>query len=431
MRPATRIPMGGEKQLNKYERKTDRQERIPHFKQEVIRNTRVVVIGAGATGNEVLKCLALTGFGYVFIVDMDHISTSNLSRTVLFTEEDVGKKKAVIAAERFRTMNVDGGVADYFDGDLCHDVGEGIIRHSDLVIGCVDNEQTRLYVSNLCQLLGKAYIDTGIKGFDWNIYTASGEETCACYACTMSRMNENKALMRIRNSCDVTRRKASEEGAIPTIGVSASSAAALAVQEAIKISHYSVESDNGLLLPRYGWMSCFTAEENRLQNIFFRRRRDCEHHDNYANHGGVEETPMSAKWALREVLDWVRKQYNKEYAIALYKDNTCADRSFITEAHCEHCGKKIDVYRPQPLEDEDLLCEECKTAGRAPVMLSNATVKNCFSVEDEDKLQNMSLLELGIPRFHILEFTPVEGDGESLYLELTGDRSEVMPNLPY
>ena len=51
---------------NTIERKTDRQERIPHFSQEAIRDTKIAVIGAGATGNEVLKCLALTGLRDVY-----------------------------------------------------------------------------------------------------------------------------------------------------------------------------------------------------------------------------------------------------------------------------------------------------------------------------------------------------------------------------
>ena len=328
------------------ERTTDRQERIPSFLQSCIRNTKVAVIGAGATGNEVLKCLALTGFGYVFITDMDHISTSNLSRTVLFTQEDVGKRKAATAAERFCAMNIDKGKADFFDGDLCHGLGEGVIRHADLVIGCVDNEQTRLFVSNLCQLLGKPYIDTGIGGFQWNVFTASGQADCACYACTMSQKQEEKALDRIRNSCDVTRRKAASAGHVPTIGISAAAAAALAVQEAIKISHHLRDPQSGLPAPKYGWMSCFTPEENNLQNIRFPIRGNCQHHDRYSDYGGIRETPMSAGWKLKDALAWVQEHFGKEYAIALYKDNACADRSFITEAFCEHCGSPIRVYRP-------------------------------------------------------------------------------------
>lgn len=412
------------------EKKTDRQERIPHFRQDAIRDTKVAVIGAGATGNEVLKCLALTGFRYVFITDMDHISTSNLSRTVLFTENDVGKRKASTAAERFRGMCIDDdAAADYFDGDLCHGLGEGIIRHVDIVIGCVDNEQTRLYISNICQLLEKPYIDTGIGGFNWNIYVASGKADCPCYACTLSQTQEVRALNRIRNSCDVTRRKAASAGHVPTIGVSASAAAAIAVQETIKISHRRHDPDSQFCQPQYGVLSLFTAEENKLKNVRFHVRRDCEHHDMYANYGGVVETPISARWKLGETLAWVEEHYGKRYAVALYKDNACATRSFITNAYCVHCGKEIAVFRPQPLQDEDLLCEACRAMGNPPIIPSNATIKNWFTADDET-LQDMTLLELGVPLMHIVEFAPEDEEGNSLYLELTGDIHEAMPNLP-
>ena len=76
----------------------DRQERIEWWSQQKLRDARVLVVGAGAIGNETLKNLALLGVGNILICDMDTISTSNLSRTVLFRKEDTGKKKAETAA---------------------------------------------------------------------------------------------------------------------------------------------------------------------------------------------------------------------------------------------------------------------------------------------------------------------------------------------
>lgn len=167
-----------------------------------------------------------------------------------------------------------------------------------------------------------------------------------------------------------------------------------------------------------------------MKNIKFDYvRHDCEHHDSYDSHGGVIETPMSAHWKLKDALLWVREHYEKQYAMALYKDNVCADRSFITSAFCVHCEKEIPVFRPQPLQDEDLLCTECRSAGNTPILPSNATIKNWFADNDETRLLEMTLLELGVPLMHILEFAPEDGQGDSLYLELTGDIDEVMPNL--
>lgn len=411
-----------------YESKTDRQERIPHFRQSYIRNARVAVLGAGADGNEVLKCLALTGFGGLFIADMDVIAKSNLSRTVLFHDDDVGKSKVAVAAERYRQLCTEDARVDTYDGDICHGLGEGVLRHVDLVIGCVDNDQTRLFVSNICMLLGKPYIDTAIGGFNWNVFTSSGKSDCSCYACIMSPRQERAALNRIRNSCDVTKRIAASEDLVPTINIAASSAGALAVQEAIKICHHLSDANSGLPAPRFGWMSSFTAEKNELRNTRYLVRSDCEHHDNYKNHGGVHETPMSARWKLKDALNWAREHYGREYAICLYKDNVCAERSFITTACCKSCGIGLDVYRPQPLTDRDLLCKECRAAGKYPQMPSGAVRKNTFDLTDEPRLLDLSLLELGVPLLHIVEFTPLD-EGDSLYLELTGDLHEVMPNL--
>jgi adenylyltransferase/sulfurtransferase len=78
-----------------------------------------MVVGAGALGNEALKNLALLGVGGLFIVDFDTISGSNLSRTVLFRKQDVGREKAAAAADATRQMALEAsaGIA-YFHGDL-------------------------------------------------------------------------------------------------------------------------------------------------------------------------------------------------------------------------------------------------------------------------------------------------------------------------
>src|SRR6185295_4128458 len=92
---------------------------IGWWDQERLRAARVMVVGAGAIGNEVLKNLALLGFGYLFVVDFDTIEASNLSRTVLFRPEDVGRSKALVAAERVRALCLEPSArVDAFHGDL-------------------------------------------------------------------------------------------------------------------------------------------------------------------------------------------------------------------------------------------------------------------------------------------------------------------------
>ena len=71
---------------------------ISWWRQERLRDARVLVVGAGALGNEVMKNLVLLGLGTTYLIDLDVVEPSNLSRSVLFREQDGGHPKAHVAA---------------------------------------------------------------------------------------------------------------------------------------------------------------------------------------------------------------------------------------------------------------------------------------------------------------------------------------------
>src|SRR6476660_1500957 len=80
---------------------------ISWWRQERLAAAKVLVVGAGALGNEVLKNLALLGVGTVYVIDLDEVEPSNLSRSVLFRAEDGGRGKAEVAARRAGEINPD------------------------------------------------------------------------------------------------------------------------------------------------------------------------------------------------------------------------------------------------------------------------------------------------------------------------------------
>ena len=90
--------------INTQEGRFARLEAIEWWDQDLLARSHVLVIGAGALGNEVVKNLAMLGVGHVVVVDMDSVETSNLSRSVLFREGDEGQAKAVCAAAAARKI---------------------------------------------------------------------------------------------------------------------------------------------------------------------------------------------------------------------------------------------------------------------------------------------------------------------------------------
>jgi molybdopterin-synthase adenylyltransferase len=132
--------------------------------QVKLKNARVVVIGAGGLGCPIIQYLAACGVGMIGIVDFDVIEHSNLHRQVLYTPQDVGKKKADVAKERALAQNPDT-VIEIFDCALNEDNAEFILSQFDLVIDGCDNFLTRYIVNDMCVELGKPLVYGSILGF--------------------------------------------------------------------------------------------------------------------------------------------------------------------------------------------------------------------------------------------------------------------------
>src|SRR6187549_1253634 len=70
-----------------------------------LKQAHVLVVGAGGLGCPALLYLTAAGVGTIGIVDDDVVSLSNLQRQVIFTVDDVGKRKADAAADRLELLN--------------------------------------------------------------------------------------------------------------------------------------------------------------------------------------------------------------------------------------------------------------------------------------------------------------------------------------
>ena len=141
--------------------------------QKKIEQSKIFMIGAGATGCEFLKNFAMMGFctndkdSKFIVTDNDSIEVSNLSRQFLFRQKDVGSSKAVTASNSVKLMNPKFNVVglqkkvceeteDYFDEDFWNKL--------DYVIMAVDSLQARKYIDTRVVKFEKCSVDAGTMG---------------------------------------------------------------------------------------------------------------------------------------------------------------------------------------------------------------------------------------------------------------------------
>lgn len=263
-----------------------RQTLIPWWDQALVARTKILVIGAGALGNEILKLLALIGNGYTLVFDPDRIERSNLSRTVLFRQSDEGDFKAGVAVRRMREL--DPGIrAHAIDANVLAGAGLGVFHWADVVIGAVDNREARVFINSACARTGKAWVDGAIEGLA-GVVRVFEPRRGACYECTMNATD--RKLIAERRSCALLARDAVARGHVPTSAVAASIIGAMEVEEAVKRVHGQPTLDGEGLH--------FDGLHGEVSRVRYVRRDDCAGHDDLgtivALGAGVGELTLAA-----------------------------------------------------------------------------------------------------------------------------------------
>ncbi len=151
----------------RYERQIALKEIGPDGQNKLLQS-KVLVIGAGGLGCPALQYLAAAGVGKIGIVDHDIVDVSNLSRQVLFTEDDAGKPKAVIVSARLKALNPHIGIEAY-NVELSQVNALEIISQYDLVLDGTDNFPGRYIINDACHLLGKPLVYGAVFKFEGQV----------------------------------------------------------------------------------------------------------------------------------------------------------------------------------------------------------------------------------------------------------------------
>lgn len=266
------------------------------FRQEEVSNARIMVVGCGALGNEVLKNLILLGIRHLVVVDFDRVEKDNLSRSVLFTKDDadVGRYKVDAVVQRLRQMAPETEVTPIC-GDIAYDVGLGLIRQMNVLIGCVDNRWARYCINRHAMRAGIPWVDGAIDTLEGTARVFRPGENC--YACNLGP--EGLRDMARRMSCAGMIRRNIEAGKAPTTSIAASVIGAVEVQEAMKLLHPQ-ELQEGEQTSLCGKMFYYEGQHLTTRLVGFKAYDDdCAVHDCWEP---VRKLPLTVAMTVEETL---------------------------------------------------------------------------------------------------------------------------------
>lgn len=378
------------------------------FKKERVNNARVLVAGAGALGNEVIKDLALFGVGHIFIVDFDRIEISNLTRSVLFREEDAftHQYKAEVAAQRAIEINPQIKATPIV-GNLFSDVGLALYKSVDVIIGCLDSRLARYQLNRMAMRAGKTWIDGSIENLTGvvKVFTPG----LSCYECGLSREEFN--IIMLRTGCADVVRSQTTHGRVATTPISASIVGAIQAQEAMKIIHLDSYNDGKIpFTTLQGKMWRFEGLTNTTNTYKFASwKKSCPAHQQWFPI--LQNDKMSADMSIEMALKVLKDALEVEILEINLMNN-----KFIESIISDSPEKEFKVMIPESKLDKAISSDtEIKK-------LSYRTIfhKNFYENIDSDfPFKNLTLSQIGIPYYDIIKVSTEKGE---FFIELTEDK---------
>lgn len=347
---------------------------ISWWDQQRLGKARILVIGAGALGNEILKNLALLGVGRVFLADLDRVANSNLSRSVLFREADCGRPKVEVAAERAREIYPGLKVQTFF-GNVVYDLGLGVYRWADVILGGLDNREARVAINQATARAGKTWIDGAIERLDGvaRVFTPA---TGPCYECTMSEVDWQ--MLEARRSCALLTRQEMEQGKTPTTPTTAAVIAGIQCQEAVKHLHdLSTLAGQGFV---------FEGRTHESYRLTYSRQPDCPSHEAY-------ESVQELDWSIERtqagtLLERIRHDLGANAVLELNQD-------LLGGLFCSACQEEEALFTSLGKVTED--------RGRCPQCGAHRVPKIYHTIDGRNReLTDRTLGSLGVPLWDVL-----------------------------
>ncbi|MHA1271198.1 MAG: HesA/MoeB/ThiF family protein [Candidatus Helarchaeota archaeon] len=148
-----------------------------------LKNSKVLVAGAGGLGSPVLLYLSAAGVGTIKIIDNDTVDLSNLNRQILYNVQDFNKQKALIAQNRLKKLNPEINIIGLSD-TLNENNADKLLSGVDLIIDCLDNFKTRFLINKFCVKNKIPFVHGAIYGLEGRVmFIDPNNEESPCLSC--------------------------------------------------------------------------------------------------------------------------------------------------------------------------------------------------------------------------------------------------------
>jgi len=215
---------------------------------------KVLVVGLGALGQNVVQNLALLGVGQLMLVDYDVFEGHNATRSPFYPTRAeagrLGRGKAIIVAHRAAQVSTASKADVFYSSRLVQVLGDGAVSWADVVVAAVDSLNARAWLAERCRLLARPMVEGGFSGADFNLSAFAPTKEAVCYRCGRP---ERESSM----SCTAYALAAEKARIIPAIQTSAAVLGGYQAEQVVQLLHGKLD--------RLGYRSYGNVRRETLQ----------------------------------------------------------------------------------------------------------------------------------------------------------------------
>lgn len=394
-------------------------ERLAGYDMEVMSRGVVLVVGAGALGQNTAQNLALSGVGEIRLVDRDRFEEHNRTRSPAYPlpdeQELYGLEKARAVAHKLRRLMTARQPVMRYAHAWVQELGDGAFEGVSVVVSCVDSPLARAYLSDKARQHGLPFIEGGFHAADVSltIFPAVAPEdawAAPCWRCSHPDLGGSF-------SCRFFAEQSEALGVIPAVQNSAAVLGGLQAEAAILALHP--------LLSESGEARALSLNIRTYRSLSFRLSRDakCE-----GLHRALNDVPVGLRTTAEDTVGRLLGEIGDHFGCAArlqFPLELFAKVVWYTSCTRDHCENTADVRGPEWHWRMNPLCKEC--GGPFPVirgeMPGSSGLYTELTLESNPEILSATCRQIGLPPLSLVAASGE--DASSGHFRLAGSPADL------